>query len=228
MRKIRCPRCAVINMEGFTTFPYCAACGTLLPDAANRDQRGAWRRPLRSTLWATVIGGTVLALALSATHFFEAPQAGNAALVVYGRAPRTITVGESFSIQLMLDRSKEGISAPNIPFKNLTVRLPDELLRNFRLRSVQPPPDAVEQRGNGHYYEYLSLPADAVIQISLVSRNQGLFGVPLRVLSDGDIQTEKSNEYYAVINVLQKSSSRRVTRPSRVAQPPKQRQQPHQ
>jgi hypothetical protein len=151
--------------------------------------------------------------------------------VVYGRAPRTIDVGEPFAIQLILDRTREGISAPTAPFHNVTLRLPEELTQGFRVRSVQPAPDSVQQRGNGLYYSYASLPSDAVIQIMCVPLSAGIYGLSLRILADRQIQTEKSNEYYAVINVVKKTqpqarqrsgavSTSRATAPSAAAKNP--------
>lgn len=201
MRKIRCPRCAVINMEGFTTFPYCAACGTRLPDSHDDHSGMAWRRPLRSTLWAAIIGCAVLGLALYATNFFESAPKGSSSLVLYGRAPRIAHVGEQFQVPLVLDRARGATTERTANLQDITLRLPRDLFKNFQLHSVQPVPDRLEQRGNGHYYHYTMLPNDGFIRVTLLPLRAGVFEVSAKILSGTQLQGDRDNEFQALVKV---------------------------
>jgi hypothetical protein len=207
-------------MEGFTTFPYCAACGTRLPDTHDEHSHLGWSRPLRSTLWAAIIGCAVLGLALYATNFFEStPTAGTSSLVVYGRAPRMARVGEQIQVPIVLDRPPSVIGAHSGDYKDVTLRLPHDLFENFELRSLQPVPDSAEKRGNGLYYYYSSLPPDAIIRITMLPLRAGVFEVSAKVFSGSELQdnsTKKlqgdiSNEFQTKVTVTQSSSQRSAT-----------------
>ncbi len=213
MRKIRCPRCAVINMEGFTTFPYCAACGTRLPDLHDDHSAMAWRRPLRSTLWAAIIGCAVLGLALYATNFFESvPRSGTSSVELEGSAPSTAELGEPFAVAIVLGRSPKAMAGRHSNFEDIILRLPRDLSKNFEVRSLQPAPERLEKRGNGHYYYYSSLPPDAIIQMMLFPLRVGKFEISAKMFTGSELQ-EKKNEFRTSVTVT-KVVSRRSAAPS--------------
>jgi hypothetical protein len=188
-------------MEGFATFPYCAACGTRLPDVYDDHAHTAWRRPLRSTLWAAVIGCAVLGLALYATNFFEAAPKEASSLIVAKSDSFTARVGEQIRVPLVLSRSPAAMSGNNQRLENVTLRLPRDLLKNFQLRSLEPAPDSHEKRGNGLYYRYSSLPEDAAIQVVLLPLRSGVFQVSAKVLSGAQLQDNRDNEFETSVNV---------------------------
>jgi hypothetical protein len=210
MRKIRCPRCAVINMEGFTTFPYCAACGTRLPDTHDEHSHVGWRRPLRSALWAAIIGCAVLGLALYATNFFESTPtaADTSSLVLYGRAPRTAPVGEEIQVPIVLDRASVTMGGRNLNYEAITLRLPRDLFDSFELRSLQPSPVKLEKRGNGYYYYYSSLPPDAIIHVTLLPLRTGVLEISAKMFSGSELQGSSNNEFQTFVTVTKKSSQR--------------------
>jgi hypothetical protein len=207
MRKIRCPRCAVINMEGFTTFPYCAACGTRLPDSHDERTHVAWARPLRSTLWAAIIGCAVLGLALYATNFFEAaPNSDTSSLKIRGSAPRTARVGEQTLVSIFLSGASGVRAGRNLNYEDMKLRLPRDLFKNFELRSLEPAPDNVEKRGNGHYYHYSSLPHDSLIQVTLLPLKAGVFRISAEIFGGNELQNNKDHKFEESITVIERLS----------------------
>jgi hypothetical protein len=212
MRKIRCPRCAVINMEGFTTFPYCAACGTRLPDLHDDHLALAWRRPLRSTLWAAIIGCAVLGLALYATNFFESAPKGASSLVLSGPMPIMARVGERFEVPLVLERAPAAMTQREANLQDVTLRLPRDLFQKFRLHSLQPVPDRLEQRGTGHYYHYAVLPADGIIRVTLIPLRVGVFRISSKIISGTQLQGDRKNVFETSVKVTKASPQTSPTR----------------
>jgi hypothetical protein len=206
MRKIRCPRCAVINMEEFTTFPFCAACGTRLPDARADESRIAWRRPIRSTLWAAIIGCSVLVLALSATNFFEARPNPSTSVQFQTQVPEIVQMGDVVSFRIRLDHKSDGVWVPN-GFENITLRLPREVFQNFRLGSIQPAPDHSEKRGNAYYYYYTSLPLDTTIEIRMSPLRPGNLRLSAKMFGGIELPEEDHNQFSAVIQVMKRSTT---------------------
>lgn len=202
MRKIRCPRCAVINMEGFTTFPYCAACGTHLPETTTEESRLLWRRPLSATLWATVVGLGILAVALSATRFFDSRPAADADIVLHGRAPRNAPVGAVVTVRLMLDQTETVTARRTTAAAPFTLRVPANVFRAFRLQSIRPAPQRRDQRGNAYYFYYTSLSPDAVIQVRLVPLRPGAHQFVARVFGRSELHPQTTNQYRTVITAV--------------------------
>ena len=202
MRKIRCPRCAVINMEGFTTFPYCAACGTHLPETSTEESRLLWRRPLSATLWATVVGLGILAVALSSTRFFESRPAADANIVLHGRAPRNALVGAIVTVRLTLDQAQNTTARRATSKSPFTLRVPVNVFHAFRLQSIQPAPERRDQRGTAYYFYYTSLSPDAVIHVRLVPLRPGAHPFTARVFGRSELHPQTTNQYRTVITAV--------------------------
>lgn len=172
MKKIRCPQCAVINLEKFVTFPYCAGCGALLPQApAAGTPVTLWRRPLGPLLWVTAIGCAVGGLVAVSTSFNRtSPEPGH--IIIYGQAPQSTPLHGLLTLRLTVD-TIESPTARDKMLLDVKLRLTDQWLHQFRFVSLLPPPDAVTSRGSGHYYHYKSLARDTPLKLTLRALQPG-------------------------------------------------------
>jgi hypothetical protein len=181
MKKIRCPRCGVINLEKFVTYPHCAGCGSMLPQLPEEAEHlPVWRRPLGPLLWVTAIAGAVVALVVAATMFERTPvEAGK--LMVYGRAARNIRTDSELAIYLTLDPVDSEPTQQNETLKDVSLRLSREILENFEFVSLAPPPDSVLRSGTGRYLEYVSLPRDTQLELTLRPRQPGVHTISIAI-----------------------------------------------
>lgn len=166
MKKVVCPACGLVNLEKFVTYPHCAACGALL-SSASAPRLAWWKRPVRVTLWATILGLCCAALGIagilvaSETRRLEENQ-----LVVYPQIPRRLRVGQIAHLRLGLD-SIETTAGARGAFEALQLRLPRSLLKDFALISISPLPPRRTQRGGGLYFDFGRIERDQNIAIAL-------------------------------------------------------------
>lgn len=190
MRKIRCPHCAVVNLEKFVTFPHCAGCGALLTkEATPRRAWTAWRRPLGPILWATVLCFAAAA-AVGAALMLRRP-ATMGQMMVYGQAMRTVPVNGNLQLSLALDAI--GGSAPEgSPLKNIEVRFDKSFLRSFQVVKISPMAQGESNRGSGHYFRFSQMAREAPIQFQFKARQPGRFKLKARVTADAQVATDYS------------------------------------
>jgi hypothetical protein len=183
MKKIRCPRCGVINLEKFVTYPHCAGCGSMLPQAAEATESlPIWRRPLGPLLWVSVIAGAVAGLVVAATMFEKEPvEVGR--VVVYGRAARRMTVNDELTINLTLDAFNTGSMQEDDLLKDVSIRLSRATLEKFEFISVSPPPDVVMRSGTGRYLQYNAIPRETQIQLTIRPREPGTHSISIGVFA---------------------------------------------
>jgi len=181
MKKIRCPRCGVINLEKFVTFPHCAGCGSILPQVAEvAEALPVWRRPLGPLLWVSVLAGAVAGLVVTATMFESAPVEPGPVLV-YGRAARNLYMGNELTISLTLDTSDGIPGHENDELKDVSLRLSRDTLEKFDFVSLSPSPDTVLRSGTGRYLQYSSLSRDTQMELTLRPREVGTHAIVVNI-----------------------------------------------
>jgi hypothetical protein len=211
MKKVRCPRCSVVNMERFVTFPYCAGCGARLP-VAEAKALSAFSRPLGIFLWTSTIGATLLAI-FAAARVFEAPVARTEDVSVYSRGPRTVRLGEEFVLKLNIE-ALEGTIRRKSVLRAVKLRVLRDNFETLTLVEMQPPPDTTTDLGSARYFNYAVFDADDAIRLRLRATRTGHQVMQLRFLVSGQLQGA-SNFSFDVLprgaattrrNVLQRKS----------------------
>jgi hypothetical protein len=194
MKKIRCPNCAVVNLEKFVTYPHCAGCGTLLTEKEPRKPRwAAWKRPLGPILWATVVGGAVVAVVAALMLLSAKP-------VVFGRfdvtweVQRRVSAGSTISMSLGLNTiDTRRISA----FKDVTLRLDQDFLRDFPVVAFSPTPRSQSRLGKGIYFVFGTLPREQQISVKLRATRIGRHKMRASISAEG----QEPDSYQAMISV---------------------------
>lgn len=171
MQKIRCPRCGVVNLEKFLSYPHCAGCGSTLPtpDAAPTL---FWKRSFGAWLWVPLIGGALIAL-VGAASFLAPSSSDESRLLVYGNAVRRINVEQTVVLSMTLDAIAQSRSQRRTDLQNVKLRLPQALFADFAFVSLDPSPDETFQTNGGRYFQYTSLPRETTLQLRLYARHPG-------------------------------------------------------
>jgi hypothetical protein len=197
VKKIVCPRCGTINLEKFVTFPNCAGCNALLPSAKDVPHDPFWRRRVSGWIWAGLLGGAGLGVLAGVVFYFQASSAEFGQLLVYGQAPRRVTLQQTFTCQLTLDTLSASKALSSRHLRNVRLRLPHKMDGAFDVFSVAPPPDDVTISGIGRYYHFENLPLDSIIKISLRSRLLGRQRLAITIHADAHL----SARYQTTIDV---------------------------
>lgn len=172
MKKIVCPSCGKVNYEAFVTFPHCAECGALLPDASEPASTKFWQRPVGTLWWISLLGIAAIAVAfcvtlLAGTHD-ESDQ-----LLVYGSMQRNLYVGSQTVMKLTLDTVSEGNVLKKPLLQDVELRLPREVLQSWTLVSIEPPPKSTFIRGDGAYYQMGDIEVNNTFFLTWKARQAG-------------------------------------------------------
>lgn len=187
MKKVRCPRCYVVNLERFVTFPYCAGCGARLPTGdGEAAAHSAWRRPLGVALWTSLFGVTLLAL-FAAVRVFEVPLSRTPDVSATGSAPHRVVVGDEFALRLNIEAA-EGTKR-NQKLRAMQLRVLQSSLEDLTLLEIQPPPDAIVDRGNARYLEYSTFSADHTVNLRLRATQPGHRSLQIQFLVENQLQS---------------------------------------
>jgi hypothetical protein len=200
MKKIRCPQCAVINLERFVTFPHCAGCGTLLSNQeahAQVEKTPTMRQPLRPALWATLFAGVVVAIGLLLTKALNVSASPPGQLVIYGRMTRVTGVGKTISADLTVDATGNDIARRDAELTGVKLRISDRFFRDFQFVGLEPKPDRQMSSGTGRYYYYSHLPLNTRLRLQVQSLRPGQFLFESSVYAD----EQYAGDFNAVINV---------------------------
>jgi hypothetical protein len=201
MRKIRCPHCAVVNLEKFVTYPHCAGCGALLTkDAPARQNWTAWRRPLGPILWATVLC-CAAAAAVGAAMMLRRP-AVMGQMVIYGQTMRNVSVNGTLLLSLTMD-SIGGSTRETSPLNNVTIRFDKSFLQDFTVTNIDPPAPAEMTSGNGHYFVFKELTRETQVNFTFKALHAGRYKLRTRVNAD----SQQPMDYVANIIVTPKKSA---------------------
>ena len=170
MKKVRCPRCGVINLEKFVTFPYCAGCGALLPPVPETTLP-LWRRPLKPLFWVTTVGCAAAAL-LAATMSFKSapPEPGH--IIIYGLIPHYTTVGRQITLRLTVD-TIESPTAHDQVLNNVRLRLAGQWLKKFKMIAIDPSPDDTTVGGSARYFHFQSLTRNTPLKLTVQALQPG-------------------------------------------------------
>lgn len=195
MKKVRCPNCAVINLDKFVTFPYCAGCGALLPQPSSAGAVPLWRRPLKPFLWVSAVGLAAAGLVAATTSFHSAPvEPGH--IIIYGQAARVTQVGHLLSLRLTVD-TIESPTSRDQRLHDVKLRLSGAWLRQFRFVELKPPPDAVSLGGSGRYYHYHTLARNTPLDLTVRALQPGRHRLKAGIYAE----QEYPGEYHCLITV---------------------------
>jgi hypothetical protein len=199
MQKVRCPHCGVVNMEGFVTFPFCAGCGSSLPQI-EKLQSNTWQRPVRATMLAAVIGVSVLALFVVGMSYLEVRESPQDNLQVFGSAPASVRINNDFIVRLTVTREDTPDSS-SLMFRDVAVRFPNDIENEFHIRQLDPAPAQRFERERGIYYFYPKL-SSPYVTIRLQARRAGTHKVDVRLYMDEALKGryEKSVEVVPLRN----------------------------
>jgi hypothetical protein len=163
MHKIHCPRCGVVNLEKFVTYPRCAGCGITLPQTEGEQYVPFWKRPLNSRLWITLVGSVFCGLLVGAS-FLQTSVEKNQVLLLYGNAARSGKVGDLVTLTLTADAPPSRHSAV---LSDVRLRMPLRCFQSLRLVSISPQPDEMTVSGNSRYFSYRRLPRETNLILRL-------------------------------------------------------------
>lgn len=143
MKKIVCPHCGVVNLEKFVTFPHCAGCSALLPQAREPQRASIWRRPLRAGFWVSLVG---LALAGAVALSFSASEPGEPQqLIVYAQLPRHARLGQVLVCRMGLESVRSDGREPLV-LREVSWQLARSVEREWSIVGISPAPDLQERR----------------------------------------------------------------------------------
>ena len=198
MKKVRCPQCAVINLDKFVTYPHCAGCGALLPQIeTSADAVSAWRRPLGPLLWATIVGCAAIGLIAAAVLLVPQP-AESGKLIVYAQTQRITQVGNTLVVRLTIDSIGDTAARDDPALHGIKFRVPQEFFNKFALVSLEPRPDEVTNFGKGRYFYYGSLPRETQLRFTLRALQAGRHRLTTTIYAQQQLPTD----YLATIRVL--------------------------
>jgi len=170
VKKIVCPRCGVVNLEKFVTFPHCAGCSALLPQAREPSRASIWRRPLRAGFWASLVG---LALAGVVALSFSEPERGEPQqLIVYPQLSRHVHVGGVLVCRIGLESVRSDGREPDV-LRDVSWQLPVSVERDWRVVSVSPTPDEQTRRVGKPLWIYHRWPSEERWSLRLQPRSSG-------------------------------------------------------
>ena len=186
MKKVRCPRCLVVNLERFVTFPYCAGCGARLPvGESEAAPHPAWRRPLGVLLWTSLFSVTLLGLFV-AVRVFEVPLSRAPDVSATGSAPRRVVVGEAFALRLNVEAA-EGTKR-DATLRAMQLRVLQSSLKDLIVLEIQPQPNAIVDRGRARYYEYTSFSAGDAVTLKMRATQSGHRSLQIQFLVENQLQ----------------------------------------
>jgi len=171
MKKVVCLVCGLVNLDRFTSYPNCAACGARLPERPTPKWRTFWWRPVPPFYWASAVGLGVAVLGIGAGSVVrDTRDTTPKLLVVYLQVPRSPAANGLLSVRFTLD-STEGNPAQS--FDTVGLRFSRELEQNFQLISLYPSPDTSEDSAVGQYFMWRTLPRVGDLRLTLKPRRSG-------------------------------------------------------
>lgn len=123
-------------------------------------------------LWVWVIGGAIAGL-VAAASFLSTPAESDARVLVYGNASRGIAIRQTVVITMTLDAVAETRAQRRAPLRNVKLRLPRDLFKNFALVSLEPRPDEVTTTAGGRYFHYNEVARETTLDLRLYAIKPG-------------------------------------------------------
>lgn len=183
MKKIVCPSCGKVNFEAFVTYPHCAECGALLPDAKEPAPRSFWRRPVGTLWWISLLGVAAVVLAISVT-LLGSSHTDSDQLLIYGSLQRRMHVGSQTVMQLTLDTVEEASMLKRPSLEEVEVRIPTSLLKSWTLVSMEPVPKKMYTRGGGTYFRLGNMAVGNTLFLTWRALKPGEFRFVINVFAD--------------------------------------------
>ena len=186
MKKIRCARCSVVNLEGFVSYPNCAACGARLPEVVE-EKVAIWRRPLGTSVWASILGVAILLVLLGAASWLRNDVETESRLVVMTQHQVSAQAGEPFTLALHIDAVDIAARQSDAPLRNVRLRIPLKTNLRFQLVNLQPVPDLVYDAGRARYFSYNRRERASEIKITMRALRLGRQRLQARLYSEDQI-----------------------------------------
>ncbi|HEX8551687.1 MAG TPA: hypothetical protein VF681_09050 [Abditibacteriaceae bacterium] len=183
MKKIRCARCSVVNLEGFASFPNCAACGARLPEI-EAEVLPFWRRPVGTAVWASVLGTAIVGVVLIAATWLQRDVETQSTLVVLTPPQLQVQAGEPFLLALRVDAVDIAERQSTAPLRNVRLRVVFKILQQFQILAVSPLPSGTSEVGRARYFTYNELPRGSQIELKLRALRLGTQKFHARIYSD--------------------------------------------
>lgn len=184
MKKIVCPTCGKVNFEAFVTYPHCAECGTLLPDAKESAPRSFWKRPIGASWWIGLLGLAAVALAFSVALLrTSTPLSGQ--LLVYGSLQRHLRVDAQTVMRLKLDTVASGSRLRKATLQQVEIRIPSAFLEDWTLLSIEPEPKEIFTRGNGTYINLGDMKVGSTLFLTWRANKAGEYRFSVNVFAEG-------------------------------------------
>ena len=114
-----------------------------------------------------------MAAFMIAASFLTTSVDDDAQLAVYGVAPRRIVLNQTVIIRMTIDGVGGSAMQQRLPMKNVKLRLPRELFKEFAFVSLEPKPDTISSTAGGRYFHYNSLPHETALKLRLYARAPG-------------------------------------------------------
>lgn len=184
MKKIRCARCSVVNLEGFVSFPYCVACGALLAVDNEEEKLPVWRRPMRTAVWTSLLGLAILLVAVVAANGLRHDVEDEAHIIVLTPRQTQVRAGEPFLMRLRVEAMDPAGRASDEPLRGVRLRIVLKTLRRFQLVEIMPTPDEEYSIGQGRYYAYRKLERGSQLTLVLRALRLGRQQFAARLYSD--------------------------------------------
>jgi len=183
LKKIRCARCSVVNLEGFVSYPYCAACGALLA-TDTEETLPLWRRPIRTAVWASLLGVAILVLAIIAANGLRHDVENEAGIIVLTPREAQVRAGEPFMIQLRVEAMDPAGHYSEEPLRGVRLRIVRKTLQRFQLVQLMPQPDQEYIVGPARYFTYEKLERGTNVTLVLRALRLGRQQFAARLYSD--------------------------------------------
>lgn len=183
MKKIRCARCSVVNLEGFVSFPNCVACGARLEIGAE-EKLPLWQRPLRTAVWASLLGAAILISALVVANGLRHDYENKERIVVLTPRQTQVRAGDPFDMVLRIEALDVNQPQNEDALHGVRLRVATNTFQRFQLLKMEPQPDETFEVGRASYFSYQSLKRGSQITLTLRALRLGRQQFTARVYSD--------------------------------------------
>jgi hypothetical protein len=157
----------VINLEGFVTYPYCAGCGSKLPEEQVAEHVPFWRTPVRSGVWASVVGVALLGTILASAKVLTTTAPDDMQIVLIGTTQQFVTAGEPFTVDMRIEAMGDTRLEGGTPLRKVRLRFPLKDTKRFEVLEVLPTPDDTYLSGRARYFEWKTLRQGETVSLRL-------------------------------------------------------------
>jgi hypothetical protein len=143
-----------------------------------------WQRPLRTVVWASLLGAAILISAIVVANGLRHDYQSESSIVILTQRRTQVYAGDPFPMVLRLETMHLGKRQSDDTLRNVRLRLSTKTFRRFQLIDIKPPPDETYEVGRANYYSYRELKRGAQITLTLRALRVGRQQLTARVYSD--------------------------------------------